>query len=221
MNRRWKKVLAGLSWGLTVGSAFAAQVEWDGFYYYDWYASESSMTAGQYGTCAYIRWFNSNDAAGNLIWKSDVGDYMEMCCAWMQVVAGDLINESFVRSREGYFYRRNLYGEEVLRSDYDIVFAKEDDVFLGVAVARSYETPLDVLYGWVQFHQDPDGKVSFVTSALDLTGEGVVVGATPEPSGALLWLMGGALLALRRRVPHEPRKFDILCAPERRRKNKR
>lgn len=200
MNRRWKKVLAGLSWGFTVGFAFAAQVEWNGFYYYDWYASESSMTAGQYGAYAYIRWFNSNDAAGNLIWKSDLGDYMEMCCAWMQVVAGDLINESFVRSREGYFYRRNLYGEEVLRSDYDIVFAKGDDVFLGVAVARSYETPLDVLYGWVQFHQDSDGNVSFVTSALDLTGEGVVVGATPEPSSVLLLLVGGALLALRRRA---------------------
>ena len=178
----------------------ATTVEWDGFYYYDWYASESSMTAGQYGTCAYIRWFNSNDAAGNLIWKSDVGDYMEMCCAWMQVVAGDLINESFVRSREGYFYRRNLYGEEVLRSDYDIVFAEEDDVFLGVAVARSYETPLDVLYGWVQFHREPDGKVSLVTSALDIIGNGIVVGVTPEPSVLLLLVVGGALLALRRRA---------------------
>jgi len=176
----------------------AATVEWNGFYY-DGNENDSSMTAGQFGACAYIRWFNSHDATGNLIWKSDVGDYMEMCCAWMQVVAGELINESFVRSREGYFYRRNLYGEEVLRSDYDIVFAKEDDVFLAVAVARNYDTPSEVLYGWVQFHQGSDGTVSLVTSALDVSGGSIVVGAIPEPSCTLLLLAGGALLALGRR----------------------
>ena len=177
----------------------AATVEWNGFYYYDWFDAESSMTAGQYGACAYIRWFNSVDAFGNLIWQSDVGDYMEMTCAWMQVDVGDLINEEFVRSQSGYFYRRNLYGEEVLRSDYDIVFPADSDVYLGVAVARRYDTPLDVLYGWVQFHRDEGGAVSFVTSALDLTGDSVVVGGIPEPSSALLLLVGFGLLATRRK----------------------
>ena len=176
----------------------AATVEWDGFYYYDWDEAESAMTAGQYGACAYIHWFNNSDAAGNLIWMSDVGDYMEMCCAWMQVAVGDLIDESFVRSRDSYFYRRNLYGDEILRSDYDIVFPQEGEVFLGVAVARNYDKPLEVLYGWVQFHREPDGQVSLVTSALDLTGNGIVVGVTPEPSAVLLLLVGCALLALRR-----------------------
>ena len=159
------------------------------------------MTAGQYGACSYIRWFNGRNAGGELTWKSDGGDYMEICCAWMQVAVGDLIDEAFVRSRDGYFYRRNLYGQEMLRSDYDIIFTGGDDVFLGVAVARSYDNPSDVLYGWVQFHLDANGKASMITSALDVDGDGVRVGATPEPSSALLLLVGGALLVLRRVTP--------------------
>ena len=184
---------------LILSTTCAATVEWNGFYYDDYCQEDSTLTAGQYGACSYIRWFNSVDAFGNLIWQSDVGDYMEMTCAWMQVDVGDLINEEFVRSQSGYFYRRNLYGEEVLRSDYDIVFPVDSDIYLGVAVARRYDTPLDVLYGWVQFHRDEGGAVSFVTSALDLTGDSVVVGGIPEPSSALLLLLGGALLGLRRR----------------------
>ena len=181
--------------------AFAATVEWNGFYFYDWDETETSMTAGQYGACSYIRWFNGRNAGGELTWKSDGGDYMEICCAWMQVAVGDLIDEAFVRSRDGYFYRRNLYGQEMLRSDYDIIFTGGDDVFLGVAVARSYDNPSDVLYGWVQFHLDANGKASMITSALDVDGDGVRVGATPEPSSALLLLVGGALLVLRRVTP--------------------
>ena len=86
---------------------YSATVEWNGFYYDDYYQEDSTLSAGQYGACSYIRWFNSVDAFGNLIWQSDVGDYMEMTCAWMQVDVGDLINEEFVRSQSGYFYRRN------------------------------------------------------------------------------------------------------------------
>ena len=180
--------------------AYSATVEWNGFYFYDWDETETSMTAGQYGACAYIRWFNSKDANGNLAWKSDRGDYMEMNCAWMLVAVGDLVDEAFVRSRDSYFYRRNLYGEEMLRSDYDIIFTGEEDIFLGVAVARNYDSPSDVLYGWAQFHLGTDGTVSMVTSALDGDGDGIRVGSsTPEPSSALLLLVGGTLLVLGRK----------------------
>ena len=205
------KEISLLTMMLLIHMAYSATVEWNGFYYYDWDETEASMTAGHYGACAYIRWFNSKDATGNLVWKSDRGDYMEMNCAWMQVAVGDLIDEAFVRSRDGYFYRRNLYGEEVLRSDYDIIFTGEEDVFLGVAVARNYDSPSDVLYGWEQFHLDADGTVSMVTSALDIDGDGIRAGATPEPSSALLLLVGSALLALKRR---RKVRFDLSVKPE-------
>ena len=134
-------------------------------------------------------------------WMAFMGHCWDECCFETVLLTEAMRqkNEEFVRSQSGYFYRRNLYGEEVLRSDYDIVFPADSDVYLGVAVARRYDTPLDVLYGWVQFHRDEGGAVSFVTSALDLTGDSVVVGGIPEPSSALLLLVGFGLLATRRK----------------------
>lgn len=76
-------------------------------------------------------------------------------------------------------------------------------------------------WGWLELEVSQNGDLILLRDAFTWNRDPLTVGSTPEPSGALLWLMGGALLALRRRVPHEPRKFDILCASERRRKNKR
>ena len=54
-------------------------------------------------------------------------------------------------------------------------------------------------YGWVHVSVDDDLRMTLLGSDINLTGGAVTVGATPEPSLALLLLVGGALLALRRR----------------------
>ena len=59
----------------------------------------------------------------------------------------------------------------------------------------------DVVFGWVSIGEE-DGVPVALRSAIDLDGGPMIVGgdsAIPEPSSASLLLVGGALLALRRR----------------------
>jgi len=56
------------------------------------------------------------------------------------------------------------------------------------------------IFGWVELGLDYVGNLTALQSAWDKSGDSIRVGAVPEPSGALLLLLGGALLALRRRV---------------------
>ena len=55
-------------------------------------------------------------------------------------------------------------------------------------------------YGWVHVSvDDTDLKMTLLGSGINLYGGAVTVGAIPEPSSALLLLIGGAALSLRRR----------------------
>ena len=54
-------------------------------------------------------------------------------------------------------------------------------------------------YGWVHVSVDDNLNMTLLGEGINLSGGAVTVGATPEPSGTLLLLVGGALLALRRR----------------------
>lgn len=54
-------------------------------------------------------------------------------------------------------------------------------------------------YGWVHVSVADDLTMTLLGSGIDLYGGAVTVGAVPEPGGGLLLLIGGAMLALRRR----------------------
>ena len=65
------------------------------------------------------------------------------------------------------------------------------------------------LYGWVHVSIDENLEMTLLGEGINLSGGAVTVGATPEPSSAILLLVGGALLGLKRR-----NKRSILIRPK-------
>ena len=55
-------------------------------------------------------------------------------------------------------------------------------------------------YGWFQIGVDQAGELNILSSAWDLDGDAIVVGAIPEPTSGMLVLLGMAALALKRRA---------------------
>lgn len=131
---------------------------------------------------------------------------------WMLACAGDILDASYFTDGPIFAYR-DLEG----RGGTMTAVSKDSAFYLGVKVeeltsdwpedwdgnwsdTRLYTGKYD--YAWVMLDVDADGRLSLRSSALDLDGGPMIVGggsAIPEPSGGLLFLLGGAALALRRR----------------------
>ena len=125
---------------------------------------------------------------------------METCCAWGLANWGDLLDETYFQRQSSWFYKNGIGQDIRTVSDYEIVFEHEEDVYLAV-VAAWYEVPGELFFGWVHLVADDESGVRLLDSAFDLDGNSIRVGIgpIPEPSCALLALLGGALLVLRRR----------------------
>lgn len=92
----------------------------------------------------------------------------------------------------------NSVGEYEERADYSVVISPNESIYLGFSSQSG--TMIDSFtYGWVELGLDEDGKLTAFRSAWDMDGDPIRVGDIPEPSAALLLLMDGAMLALRRR----------------------
>ena len=82
------------------------------------------------------------------------------------------------------------------RADYSVIITPGESIYLGFASQSSTLTD-PITCGWIELGLDGEGALTVIQSAWDRDGDPIRVGSTPEPSSALLLLVGGALLALR------------------------
>ena len=127
--------------------------------------------------------------------------YMEYANAFVGANPGDVVNDTYIDTAPKRFsyarYSDYNYGED-RHADYSIILKDDESAFL----AFRNESPLfsGTTFGWIELGLGDDGKVQVLRSAWDRDGDPITVGATPEPSSAILLLVGSALLALRRRA---------------------
>ena len=122
---------------------------------------------------------------------------------WALALYGDIVSEatfdSFTHVEDTYINDPNvpLVGGTLVENP--------DDFYMAFKVSEVLEdsgySEGPAWYGWVHVSVDDDLRMTLLGADINLTGGAVTVGATPEPSSALLLLVGGALLALKRRSP--------------------
>lgn len=110
---------------------------------------------------------------------------------------GDMVSNEYMDAKGSYFHLGACDNPNV-RMDYSILLDSSENIYLAfIADYASFDTPR---YGWVELGLDEDGLLKVYSSAWDIDGDAIAVGAVPEPTSGLLLLFGLSVLGLRRRM---------------------
>ena len=192
--------------------AFAAAAHWTGVYVindgsYSDGVGQYSIYGDIYGENGESSWiistlFGHPDNGGFYLKHSDYSkESMNPTFNWWTLaVFGDVVSEA---TFDSLIHVEDFLGDEWHTggtkvenpSDFYMAF-KVSEVLKdssGYSEGQSW-------YGWVHVSVDENLEMTLLEDGINLTGGEVTVGVTPEPSSALLLLVGGALLVLRRRA---------------------
>ena len=118
---------------------------------------------------------------------------------WALAVYGDIVSETTFASLTPIedFRGNDVYTGGTLipnPSDFYMAF-KVSEVLI---VDAHYEEGM-TWYGWAHVSIDDSMEMTLLDAGINLYGGEVIVGATPEPSTGMLFLLGAAALGLRRK----------------------
>lgn len=115
---------------------------------------------------------------------------------WMLAYYGDVIGQDTIE--EAVRVPLTDWGDSKMEGG--VLIDNPSDFYLAFKVDESDLENGRNWYGWVHLSIGPDSRMSLLDTGINLDGGPVVVGVvTPEPSAALLVVLGLGLLGLRRR----------------------
>ena len=103
-------------------------------------------------------------------------------------------------SQTEFFYMAeySTSSESVARADYSVFLDVGESAFFAYSISSTMSGDELTWYGWMELQLNEEGLLVMKNNASEEAFKSIVVGGTPEPSCALLFLVGCAALMLKR-----------------------